>query len=384
MFNIDLESKLNNLNEGTYYKTLNGKSYEIKVKNIEDNKIINVYFNKMLIVSLEYNKDGLIKKVENIEKVDDKELTLSDIIEKMIDLSEGYAEYNNMNIRVKESKQIDNNSSTSFKVEIEDEEYSYVFTIPFVNEFYINIKSKNNNLEYYTFKNSVSSEKDNRNVVFVNNDKKYNINSKGNIKDINDNKEYLINDNTLLYSIDDKHYIGYSFETNKVYLYTKKCNALKNDIEIDYYKTLYNKNIAKASNICNNILSSMKNKIKEKIDDKELNNLVDNVKIPEVNNYDIYYDKIIQIAELYKNNIKYLNILDDKSVIDRIMSLINNANITIVDQKVNDFKDSVKYNNLKDLNALYDLKSQIKEIIKLKKKQNRTKKKILKNTDIEN
>lgn len=53
MLNIDLEKQINELKEGTYYKTLNSKSYEIYVKNLEDNnKLINVYYNKKIIIDL--------------------------------------------------------------------------------------------------------------------------------------------------------------------------------------------------------------------------------------------------------------------------------------------------------------------------------------------
>lgn len=385
LLNIDLEKKLNELNEGTYYKTLNGKTYEIVVKNIEsDTKTINVYYNKKLIFESNYYKDGKIKK-EGIEMRDDyNNYTLNDIIEKMISLSEGYAQLENMSICVKESKKIDSMSSTSFKVEIEDEMNFYTFNIPFTNEYYIDIKSKDNAFEVYTKKDKTSVEKDNRSITFVDKDKKYSI-VKNVLTNLNDDKKYFVHNNTLMYKIDENNYIGYSFENDKVYIYTKKTNAVNNDIDNDFSKIIYTKNVAKASSVCNGILNVLKNKVKETVNDKDLNGLIDNIKLPKLDcNYDNYYDEIIEVAGLYKTHINNLNMLDDESIINSIYNLVVNANITIVDKKIYDFKQNINTNSLKDLNTLYELRKQLREIIKLKKKQNRTKKKILTNTDIEN
>lgn len=385
MFNIDLEKKLNDLKEGIYYKTLNGKTYKIEVKIEYDYKMINVFFNKNLIFESLYYKNGKIMK-EGIEfmKDNNKICTLNDIINKMVNLSEGYAEYDNMSICVKESKKINENSSTSFKVEIEDENCFYEYNIPFTNEYYINIKSKNNDFNIYTKKDKTTTEKDNRSMRFSYNDKEYALTNKK-ITDLIENKEYIIHNNNLIYKIDDKTYIGYSFENNKVYIYNKKQDSINNDIDNDYIKSIYVKNLAKTGNICIDFLDTVKNKIKEKIDDKELNNLIDDIKMPKFNtNLDTYYDDIISMANLYINKIEYLNMLDNEDLLNKTYNIVNNANITIVDKKINNFKDCINNNNLKDLNTLYCLKKQLKEIIKLKKKQAKSKKKILKNTDIEN
>lgn len=386
MLYIDIEKKLNDLSDGTYYKTLNGKSYEIVVKNTEsDTKTINVYYNKKLIFESIYYKDGKIKKEGVvIMKDEDKNYTLNNIIEKMISLSEGYAELDNMSICVKESRKIDSNSSTSFKVEIEDEKNFYTFNIPFTNEYYINIKSKDNTFEVYTNKNKTTEEKDNRTITFMNKDKKYSI-VKNVLTNLNDDKKYNIHNNTLMYKIDENNYIGYSFENDKVYIYTKKTNAVNNDIDNDFSKIIYTKNVAKASTVCNGILNVLKNKVKETVNDKDLNGLIDNIKLPKLDgNYDTHYDEIIEVAELYKTYNGYLNILDDESIINSIYNLVVNANITIVDKKIYDFKENINTNSLKDLNTLYALRKQLRDIIKLKKKENRSKKKILTNTDIEN
>ncbi len=123
MFNIDVEKKLNDLKEGNYKKTFNNKTYEINVKNIENNnKLINVYQNGKLLIEFNYYKDGKVLKESNVIK-NDKNYSIDNIIEKMINLSEGSAKLNNMSICVKEFIKIVDRSSTPFKVEIEDDNY---------------------------------------------------------------------------------------------------------------------------------------------------------------------------------------------------------------------------------------------------------------------
>lgn len=385
MFNIDLEKKIKDLNEGTYYKTLNGKSYEIHVKNTEHgNKVINVYYKSNLIIDLNYYKDGKIMK-EGIEmKDDDKNYSLNEIINKMINLSEGYAKLDNMSICVKESKKIDDSSSTSFKVEIEDENYNYDFSIPFTNEYYINIKSKNMDFNFFTKKDKTTNEIDNRSITFIYKDKKYALTS-NTLTNLYDEKKYIVQDNNLITKIDEKYYIAYDFTNNKVYVYIKKNDAVNNDLENDYIKIPYAKNLNKVGNVCNELFNVFKNKVKDKVEDKEFNNLIDRFKLPTIDiNLDSCYDEINEMAVLVKTYGYYLNLLDNEVILNNLYNLVSNANITVVDTKINEFKDKINKNSLKDLNTLKGLKKQINEIIKLKKKQDKTKKKILKNTDIEN
>jgi len=270
MFNIDLEKKIKDLNEGTYYKTLNGKSYEIHVKNTEHgNKVINVYYKSNLIIDLNYYKDGKIMK-EGIEmKDDDKNYSLNEVINKMINLSEGYAKLDNMSICVKESKKIDDSSSTSFKVEIEDENYNYDFSIPFTNEYYINIKSKNMDFNFFTKKDKTTNEIDNRSITFIYKDKKYALTS-NTLTNLYDEKKYTVKDNNLITKIDEKYYIAYDFTNNKVYVYIKKNDAVNNDLENDYVKIPYAKNLNKVGNVCNELFNVFKNKVKDKVEDKVL------------------------------------------------------------------------------------------------------------------
>lgn len=387
MFNVNfLEKKLKDLKVGTYYKELNGKAYEIKVKeeNSEE-KNIKVYNNNLMIINFTYYKNGKIKEESNIMKDNNnnENYTLKNIIEKMINLGEGYAKINNMSISVKEPKVIDSNSSTAFTVEVDDDNYSYTFIIPFTNEYYINIKPKNNDFIFYTKKDRMTEEVDNRSLMFNANNQKYSL-TKDKLTNLYEEKAYIIHNNSLVYKIDEKYSIGYNFENNKVYIYSKKNDAINNDLDKDYTKFSYIKNMSKLNNVCNNLMNVLKTKAKETIEDEKLNKLIDDINIPKVDvNFDSYYDEINLMAVLYKTYNIYLNILDDEKVINSIYNLVTNANVTLVDKKINDFKDDVNNKNLKDLKTFYELKKQLKEIIKLKKKEDKTKKKILKNTDIE-
>lgn len=385
MFNVNfLEKKLKDLKAGTYYKELNGKAYEIVVKE-ENNeeKNIKVYHNNLLIINFIYYKNGKIKEEGNTMKDGNEKYTLENIIERMINLSEGYAKIDNMSILVKEPKVIDSNSSTAFTVEVDDDNYSYTFIIPFTNEYYINIKPKNNDFTFYTKKDRMTKEVNNRSLMFTANNQNYSL-TKDKLINLYEAKTYRIRNNSLVYKIDGKYSIGYNFDNDKVYIYSKKNDAINNDLDKDYNKISYTKNLGKLNNVCNNLMNVLKTKAKENIEDEKLNKLIDDINIPKVDiNFDAYYDEINLMAVLYKTYNIYLNILDDEKVINSIYKLVTNANITLVDKKINDFKDDVNYKNLKDLNTFYELKKQIKEIIKLKKKEDKTKKKILKNTDIE-
>lgn len=353
MINISfLEKKLNELEEGKYKKTLNGKTYDIEVKNENDKKIIRVYENNKLIINFDYDKNGIVKEGEsNMSDV----ITLDDLIRKIFNLKEGFGGKDNISIEKSNDKAV-----------IIDE--NYIYTFYYVNnKFCVNVKSNNLNFDL----NIKKGEEEIKLMTFKKIKERYLLDKEG-LRNLQTKKSYIIYKNTIMNKVDDKNYIGYNLDNDKLYLYTKRNDNESMDFDKDYLKVPYSNYFNKASDVCNTFLNGFKNKIKDTIKVSELNDLIDNIKVPKINDeYNKYIDEITDIANIYKEYIKYYNILDNDDLINILYNFVTSVNISIYGKKINDFKESIKERDLTSLEELYNLRSQIKEIIKLKKKENK-------------
>lgn len=178
-----------------------------------------------------------------------------------------------------------------------------------------------------------------------------------------------INNNELIRKVDDTCYLGYNFEDNRIYVYYKKYNSIKNefDFSTDYEKFKYNRKFLDAKDYYNIKLEKFLKEFKNSVDGTRFKPIADSIKIPTLNNnlnkeIEILKE-LVNIYTKYKNS---FNILEEEKNIQTISDSIKAINREPLESKIKGLEDYINKIDLSDLDSLKKLQKEIDNILKSK------------------